>query len=71
MKFLVLLIWLQQNNVRKNRKIKNDTFLCTSFKDYTAWDNWIWGFVAHARAQDVVDILNPAYISATGNEKRF
>src|SRR5687768_17395128 len=47
------------------RGIKRDISQFPTLKDDNTWDNWNRSTVAQARAQDIIDVLNPAYIPST------
>jgi len=48
--------------------IKRDITHFTPLKDDGAWDNWERATTAQARAQDVADVLNPAYTPGNAEE---
>ena len=43
------------------RGIKHDIGQFSSLKDDSAWDNWKCSTVAQARAQDIIEVLDPNY----------
>ena len=50
------------------RGIKRDASQFPTLKDDAAWDNWNRSTMAQARAQDIVEVLDPVYIPATTDE---
>ena len=51
------------------RGIKRDVTVYSVLKDDAVWDNWNRSTVAHARAQDVEDVLDPTYKPITPEDK--
>jgi hypothetical protein len=45
--------------------VKRDPSLFPILKDEKQWDEWQCSMIAHARAQDVVDVFNPNYVPVT------
>lgn len=48
--------------------IKKDASQFLTLKDDAAWDNWNCSTMAQARAQNIVEVLDPTYISSTTND---
>ena len=53
------------------RNIKRDPSLFPTLKDERFNDNWHRSFVTQARAQDVMDVLNPQYKPSTQDDKEL
>ena len=53
------------------RGIRRDITQFIALKDDGAWDNWHRSLVAQARAQDVAEVINPAYKPNTSAEKQL
>jgi len=45
--------------------IKHDIGQFSSLKDDSAWDNWNCSTVAQARAQGIIEVLDPTYLPST------
>ena len=53
------------------KEIKRDASLFIVLKDLKQWDSWHCSTVAQAQAQDVSDVLDPAFQPATWEEDLF
>ena len=50
------------------RGIKRNIGQFPSLKDDNTWDNWNRSTVAQARAQDIIEVLDPTYIPSTADD---